>query len=59
MCNTTQLRRTAVATAKDKAVEDAPGPRAHEDTWGANPEAKKQYEKANPPAKADTEETKR
>ncbi len=37
---------------------DAPAPRAHEDTWGANPEAKEKYAAANPP-KSETPEEKK
>lgn len=38
-------------------AEDAPGPRGHEDTWGANPDAKAKFAADNPaPAKSDTAE---
>lgn len=36
----------ATTAAKNEPVEDAPGPRAHEDTWGAKADAKDKYAKA-------------
>ncbi len=48
-----------MATSKATPEPDAPGPRAHEDTWGANPDAKEKYTKANPPKTAETTEEKK